>query len=320
MGRQIEHILVADGDGGVRDTVAQVLRDDGFVVTGAAGSDEALSCYETEPIDLVICDIALADSHGRSLVEQIRAINADSQVIVMASHASMDSALDAIRVGAYDYLVKPFDTPELISAAARRALESVAMQKERQLLIASLTKNNRELERLNKFFRDMAIRDGLTGLYNHRYFNEALGQEVERARRYRRCLTVLFIDVDHFKAYNDTHGHQRGDDLLRALATLLTDNTRESDIVARWGGEEFVLMAPETDSAGGRSIAEHLRNAIADHPFHDGDTQPGGAVTVSIGVATIVDGNGTAQDVIFRADNAVYDAKRAGRNAVRVAD
>ena len=317
--RRVENILIADDDAAIRGLLAELLRDEGYEVAEAVSGEEALERYKTQPFDLILTDIRMAGMDGIALLQEVRSVNADAHVIIMTSHASMDTALSALKLGAYDYLLKPFESLDLVLTAVKRSVESVALQKERELLVASLTRNNLELERLNKFFREMAIRDGLTGLYNHRYFNEALAQEVERARRYRRQLAVLFIDVDHFKTYNDTHGHQRGDDLLRELGSILNKQIRESDLAARWGGEECVVMAPETDAEGARAIAEHLREAVASSPFFASESQPGGAVTVSVGVAVISLDEDDAASLIFRADQAVYEAKRAGRNVVRLA-
>ncbi len=319
MNRAVEKVLIVDDDAAIRGLLAELLRDDGYEAVEATGGDDALERYKAMPFDLILTDIRMAGMDGITLLKEVRAVNADAHVIIMTSHASMDTALSALKLGAYDYLMKPFESLDLVLAAVARALESVRLQKERELLVASLTRNNLALERLTKLFRERAIRDGLTGLYNHRYFNEALAQEAERARRYSRQLAVLFIDVDHFKTYNDTHGHQRGDDLLRELGTILKNKIRDSDLAARWGGEEFVVLAPETGVEGAQAIAENLRAQVAASPFFESESQPGGAITISIGVAVMDPAEDDTSSLIFRADQAVYEAKRAGRNLVRVA-
>src|SRR4029450_1011311 len=133
--------------------------------------------------------------------------------------------------------------------------------------------------------RRLASTDGLTEVYNHRTFQERLSQEIARADRYRRPLSVLMIDVDHFKVYNDTCGHPQGDIVLQDLARLLREMTRTSDTVARYGGEEFAIILPETDSVGAQKTAQRLREQVERYPFPGQDLMPGGTLTISIGVA-----------------------------------
>lgn len=317
--RMAGKILVVDDDQAIRGVVSEVLTDDGHQVVTVASAEEALRLFQNDDFGLVMSDIRMSGMNGIQLLQEVRALETEAQVVIMTSHASIETAIQALKLGAYDYLVKPFESLELISNTASRALESLMLARERDLLVASLTRNNAELERLNKFFRELAIRDGLTGLYNHRYFHEALSAEVDRARRYNRELSILFIDVDYFKSYNDTHGHQKGDELLKELAELLQANVRDSDIVARWGGEEFVVMAPETNCNKAKEMAEGLRAKVAAHPFNNRETQPTGCMTVSVGVASLL-ADGTDRSLVFRADKAVYAAKGKGRNAVCVAD
>lgn len=172
-----------------------------------------------------------------------------------------------------------------------------------------LTKANRRLETL-------AITDGLTGLFNHRHFRELLRKEIRRQERGRRPFSILMLDVDHFKNYNDTHGHPAGDEVLKGLARILTDNTRKSDVVARYGGEEFILMLTETAPPAAEQIAEKLRSLIAEHAFAHAPEQPMGCVSVSMGLATWPDDALRQEDLIEIADQALYIAKRRGRNQV----
>lgn len=161
----------------------------------------------------------------------------------------------------------------------------------------------------------LALTDGLTGLANYRSLVQTLDREVERADRYGRPLGLLLLDVDHFKQVNDTHGHQRGDEVLVELARRVTAEMRDVDAVARYGGEEIVVVLPETDIAGAEQAAERIRLAVRDQPFGSGD--PRVRVTVSIGVAVHGGGSGSAKGLLRQADEALYDAKRAGRDTWR---
>lgn len=312
------HILVVDDDAAIRGIVSEVLSDDGHVIEEACSAEEALLRLEDGGIDLVMTDIRMSGMDGLSLLREIRTDNDVVQVIIMTSHASIDSAVGALKAGAYDFLTKPFESLDVISATVKRALDAVRLANERNLLVATLTRNNAELERMNNFFRDLAIKDGLTNLYNHRHFQEALSTEVERAKRYSRDVSILFIDVDHFKNYNDRHGHPRGDDVLRTIAKILTEHSRDTDIVARWGGEEFVILLPETSESAATKLAETLRSAVSSFPFQGRETQPRGIVSISAGVATLQK-DGCQKSLVARADAAVYQAKASGRNRVCVA-
>lgn len=161
-----------------------------------------------------------------------------------------------------------------------------------------------------------AITDGLTGLYNHRFFREHLEVEMERADRYSHNLSLIILDIDNFKHYNDSYGHPQGDELLKELADLLQKCVRESDLACRYGGEEFALILPETNKEAATALAERLRKDIQDHPFPHKETQPLGAVTVSIGVAASPVDAKDMEKLIKKADDALYRAKTTGRNRV----
>jgi diguanylate cyclase (GGDEF)-like protein len=170
-------------------------------------------------------------------------------------------------------------------------------------MVARLRESRDDLERLS-------VTDGLTGLYNRRHLNETLDNEVRRASRHERHFAVLMADLDHFKQYNDTHGHLAGDRALARVAALLRETTRDVDYVARYGGEEFFVLMPETELTGAVKVAERIRERIA------GKIIGGGRVTVSLGVAAFPAHGETPEALIASADAAMYAAKREGRNRV----
>ena len=165
---------------------------------------------------------------------------------------------------------------------------------------------------------DMSLRDPLTGLFNRRYLEEVLETEVRRAGRYNLPLAVTMIDVDHFKAYNDRHGHPRGDEALREVAQRLRDQVRRTDVVTRYGGEEFAVVLPVTSKAHARLIGEKLRAGIAAVPFGVTREWAGDPLTISVGVAGCPDDATSLGDLLRAADAALYAAKRAGRNRVEL--
>ncbi|HEB75098.1 MAG TPA: diguanylate cyclase [Nitrospirae bacterium] len=161
----------------------------------------------------------------------------------------------------------------------------------------------------------LATTDGLTGLNNHRMFQDRLSEEIQRAERYKSKLFLLLIDIDHFKRFNDTYGHQTGDDVLRTMAQIIKGSIRKVDFAARYGGEEFVLILPETDCGHTFTVAERIRKAVMDYPFNLKDGTKAG-LTVSIGVACFPEDSAEKEDLIRKADTALYFAKGLGRNKV----
>lgn len=166
----------------------------------------------------------------------------------------------------------------------------------------------------------LALTDALTDIWNRRYFEQRYRDEFMRAHRYHRALAVLMIDLDGFKSYNDTYGHLTGDQVLQTVAQVLRANLRQSDVLCRYGGDEFVVLLPESDLAHALIVAEKLRLAIAAEPFPAGENRAVGGITVSIGVAAYTESGSDEQTILKNADNALYSAKKAGRNRIFGAD
>ena len=165
--------------------------------------------------------------------------------------------------------------------------------------------------------KQLARTDGLTGLLNHRAFHEALVYELQRTFRYPAPLSLLMIDVDHFKSYNDAHGHPAGDTVLRTLAKLFADVLRTTDQVARYGGEEFAIVLPDTDKNQAIGVAQKLCEMIRAHEFHGASqSQPLGRVTISVGIASSPENGMDAQELVSAADEALYRSKALGRDRV----
>jgi diguanylate cyclase (GGDEF)-like protein len=173
-----------------------------------------------------------------------------------------------------------------------------------------------QLEKSYAALQETASRDGLTGLFNRRELDSKLGEELARCKRYGHALSLLLVDLDHFKVINDSYGHPAGDKVLRGIADIIRGPARRSDVVARYGGEEFAVIMPETEKSGAQVFAERIRLAVAGHTFSI-DNKPPLNVTVSVGVAGFPGDAGTDAALIAAADSALYDAKRAGRDCVR---
>ena len=222
--------------------------------------------------------------------------------------------------------------------AVENLLRQFRLDRQNQQLLDDLALRNQELERLNHSLEQavgrrtrelaeanarlaqLAVTDGLTGLYNHRHFHERLGLEVERSGRSGLPLALFMIDVDHFKRYNDGNGHPAGDEVLRQLARLLADGRRVNDFVARYGGEEFAVVLVDTPKLTAFQVAERLRERVAGHAFPASRGKDGpGRLTISVGVAGFPDDAADSEGLVRAADEALYKAKHAGRDRVVLA-
>ena len=172
------------------------------------------------------------------------------------------------------------------------------------------------ISRLYEQVRNLSITDPLTSLYNRRFLMEKLASEIDRCQRYERSLSLMMADIDHFKKYNDTHGHQRGDELLRLVAAEFHSLVRKPDFIARYGGEEFAVVMPETDCRKAFHLAERIRESIATLPAPGAESQPEERITVSIGIAEFPSHAADMASLIKKADDALYRAKSEGRNRV----
>lgn len=309
-------ILIADDEPSMRSMLSQLLQEEGYQVIEAESGDDALAKFQQHLCPLVITDIRMPGLNGIELLHEIKRIKPGTLVIIITSYASTESVIATLRAGAYDYLTKPFEEISQITSVVGRAAEQIALTTENIYLIDKLKKSNLELARLNTIFKEQSIRDGLTELYNHRRFQEALALEIERGRRYQRTFSLIFFDVDNFKIYNDTHGHLEGDRLLQTLAQLTDKRIRKVDLLARYGGEEFIILLPETTAPQALQLAENIRIMIAEHPFPGRESMPGGNVTVSIGVANFPDDGKDGPSLVKNADRKLYQAKHSGRNRV----
>ena len=308
------NILIVDDEIAIRELVGEILAGEGHEVTLAEDGEDALEKFKRTWHEIVFSDFRMPKMNGIELLGAIKEINENTQFVIMTSHASINNSIDALKLGAFDYILKPFDDLDVVTDAANRAIANLSGIRRQQDLVNTLARKNQDLESLNKEFRELAIRDGLTGLFNYRYAQERLEEEFDRATRFERELSVLFIDLDHFKFFNDAHGHQAGDEILQILSGIMTKSVRESDTLARWGGEEFIVIALETAREDACRLAERIRMSVIEYSFPNAEQQPLGLISLSIGVASRSDGTDSYEKLLRLADDAVYSAKDAGRN------
>jgi two-component system cell cycle response regulator len=265
--------------------------------------NEALFRSAEGNYDLVLVSLNLQEFDGLRLCSQIRSLERTRNLPILALAESDSTAKLArgLEIGVNDYLVRPIDKNEMLAR------------------VRTQIKKKRYTERLRDNMQlsiELAINDGLTGLFNRRYMETHLGTLVDQSAARGKPITVLVLDIDYFKAINDSYGHDAGDDVLREFSLRIRKATRNIDLACRYGGEEFVIVMPETDMAVATAVAERLRRRIATEPFAIQKGARHLEVTISIGIAALSGVGDDAATILKRADQALYRAKRDGRNRV----
>ncbi len=292
-------ILVVDDDPFSANLITTTLRSAGFASSPCTDPTQALATIEADRPQLIILDVDMPVLDGIALCRTVRAHPAMqlTPILFVTRRGDANQRVAGLEAGANDYIAKPFDPRELVARVRSHLQRLAALQ-------------------------DMAVRDGLTRCFNHKYFKTRLSQEVARSLRYGSALSLAMFDVDHFKQVNDTFGHPAGDAVLAQLAGLALASVRSSDLVARYGGEEFAILLVEAGAKEAGIVANRLRERVAAHAvMHQGAGAAAPVelrVTVSAGVAQLKRGESVAS-LLQRADVALYEAKAWGRNQVRVA-
>jgi two-component system, cell cycle response regulator len=296
-------VLLVEDSTAIRALVRKMLAAGGHTVVEAAGGAAALAACRQQQPDVVLLDVEMPEMSGWDVLAAMKADPdlRDVPVVFLTGRSDTTDIVDGLRLGAHDYLRKPCEPTELL-ARVQAAARVKRLQDE-------LRQRNQELDLISRT-------DALTGLHNRRHVEEYLARLVSLARRNAEPIAVLIIDIDHFKSVNDGHGHDAGDAVLREVADRMVRSVRLEDMVGRWGGEEFLVVLPNTGADGAGELAERLRRVVADEPCQLGD---GGSIQVTISVgcaASLMDDAGT---LVRSADVAMYRAKESGRNRVVVA-
>lgn len=295
-------VLVVDDDAVNRQLASDTLAAAGYDVSSAVDGVEALERVRREPPDLLILDVMMPRMNGLEVCRIVKSVASDTfiPIILVTVKSDVDSKVAGLKLGADDYIGKPYNPLEL-----RARVESMLRIKALQDRINA---KRRELEALS-------LTDELTGLLNHRAMQKRLKDEFSRAQRYNDPLSILMIDIDHFKAVNDAHGHLVGDRVLAEIAHTLVGSVREIDVAARYGGEEFLIILPQTHFAGSLAVAERIWRAVGEHRFSVEGVDL--RLTISVGVSFFPNKSVTSPDrLVALADEALYQAKRDGRNRI----
>jgi diguanylate cyclase (GGDEF)-like protein len=281
--------LIVDDDIAVCDTLAETLTEHGYDCTIENNGLNVLTRLQTDFFDGVLLDLMMPKITGLELIQRIKEPFPELPVIIITGYGSIETAVQCMRAGASDFVTKPIDMA-VLDIRIKKAIE-------------------------HEQTRRLAYTDGLTSLANYRSFHARLQQEIERADRYHRPLSLIMLDIDYFKTYNDMHGHPQGDAILTQVAKLLAQTSRSSDIVARYGGEEFALILPETEQSSAEVLGNRLREEIEHFRFTGEEYLPSKILTISVGIATH-QRYASKEALIAAADAELYRAKREGRNRV----
>lgn len=294
----VSSILIVDDDTAIRDSLNEFIKMANYKSYQAASAEEALDLLKSVNINVVITDIMLPGLDGLELTDLVKK-GFDADVIVMTGYSGSYSYEEAINKGASDLVFKPVRYKELL-LRLKRVLREQGLTRERIQMLGKLQK--------------LAITDGLTNLYNSRYFYNQLDLEVDRSKRYKHPLSLLLLDIDHFKDYNDTYGHLEGDKVLHRIGEIIKSCLRKMDTAFRYGGEEFTIILPETNGEEAVTVAERIRTEIENEKYKP---RPGveAEKTISIGVSQY-QAEEKISAFIERADKAMYLSKEKGRNRI----
>lgn len=302
-------IIIIDDDPRMRKTLSDILKAKGYETLVAENGTEGLALLSRDSISLALIDLMLPDIPGLEVLNRIKAVSPATEAIILTGNATLDSAIEATNKGAFSYLRKPYDVEQLL-LHIRRAGEKQRAEERILRQNIELQRVNAELKALYEQAKSVSLHDSLTGLPNRRFLQIQMEKSCDATKRYGEQLSVIMLDIDHFKKYNDAHGHPEGDRLLAKLAKILSKEVRRADYVFRYGGEEFLIMLPRTAPAAACATAERLRRVVAS----------GAGITISCGVASFEDGIERPEELIEKADAALYRAKEKGRNRVEGSD
>ncbi len=295
-GTERERILVVGGDNEMRCTLCEQLSKN-YIIDIVETPEDAFNAVHNESYSVLMLPLDTLGIKNVEVVRKLKEVKSDTPMIVITTHYSVPLAIEAMKAGAYGYITKPFNFDEL------------------KLVIfhASEWHQLREEAKEKKVFQEMALIDSLTHIYNRRYFDQMLDQEVRRAIRYPQKFSLILIDLDNFKKYNDSYGHVAGDHVLSALGEFLTSISRNTDFLARYGGEELAIIAPHTDKNAASFLATRIVLLVANTAFGEASKMQ---ITMSVGVSTFGEDAKTKEDLIKCADEALYLAKKLGKNKV----
>lgn len=302
---EIPHILLVEDTEVDAKLVKNALEGETFHLTTVKNGKDVFSEVKLKDIDLILLDILLPDINGFEICRRLKKKHEDIQVVIVTCLDDLDSKIKGVELGADDFLVKPIIGREL------------------KARVKTLLEKKVHLDDLRTHYRvalGKSQLDWLTGLYNHGYFQQFLGYELKRSLEQEFPVSLIMIDVDDFKSYNDTLGHSAGDAILREMGQVVRNSIREMDFAARYGGDEFAVVLPYVNRDNAVAIAERIHKALTSHEFFHDESIKMENPTVSMGVAVFPEDATNKADLIIQADSMLYLAKQSGKNQYRISE
>ncbi|MDF1537175.1 MAG: diguanylate cyclase [bacterium] len=310
----VSKILIVEDNRGLNEILRKIVESEGYEAASAFTGTEALQMLtEDGPFDLILLDVMLPDPEsppgggmdGFEVCQRVKSEPTldDTMIFLVTVKDQPEDIMRGIDAGADDYITKPFNTTLLLAKIK-------AMLRIKNLSV--------ELKKKNRLLEEMAITDGLTGIPNYRFFIEKLDEEVKRSRRYKTPFSLIILDLDNFKEINDNYGHRHGDYVLREVAARLQQGLRETDLLARYGGDEFAMLLTQTDLEGGKNVADQVLERLSVPITTDGFEHH---ILASIGLVYHDSRKEiSGDDLIVAADNALYTAKEMGGDQIHISD
>jgi len=287
-------VLVVDDDKDITSLIYDYLDQKGFNVSTAARGGIALELFKKDIYNIVIIDLYMPDMSGTEVLKEIKRIKPDTEILMITGFGTIKDAVECIKLGAADFITKPIMLDHL-HMTINRIIEDARLREEAELA---------------SYYKQLSHLDGLTGLYNFRHLTASLKKEVERHLRYSHPLTIAMVDIDNFKGYNDSKGHEKGNELLVRLAHIFRHNTRNCDVLVRYGGEEFVIIFPETSLEEAEVVTKRILEAV----------KVSLGVSVTIGLTSLPKDTTDYKELIALSDKAMYWGKTHGKNQIVVYD
>jgi diguanylate cyclase (GGDEF)-like protein len=312
-------ILFIEDDPIIRSNYSKELKVHFKNVYEAPDAFKGYELYQEKKPHIMIVDINLPKMSGLELLKKIRKTDQNTKAIVLTAHTNKEFMLQAASLKLNEYLVKPVNRHDFRQALEKSVQEiesfnivSVTQDTCSDCLKNKIEKHIQELKEENEKLLELCVRDKLTGLFNRVKLDEVLEKQIQMAKRYKTTFSMILMDVDFFKSVNDCYGHKVGDDVLRELSSLLMKNIRKTDALGRWGGEEFMLLCPQSNEQQTKDLACKMKEKVANHHFKSIDRK----ITLSIGVCQYKE-KYTCEEMLMACDQALYQAKNEGRNKVK---
>jgi len=287
-------VLIVDDEQKTLDLIEEYLLGHDFDVTTAMNGEQAVAFVQKDLFHIAIVDLHLPGMTGSELLKSIKRIRPDIQAVMITGYGTIRDAVECMKLGASDFITKPILLDHL-HLTIRRILEEVRLKEEAELA---------------DYYRNLSRTDELTGMFNFRHLMSVLKKEVSRHLRYNRTMTLAMIDIDDFKMYNDAKGHEKGNELLVRLSRVFKHNTRNCDILTRYGGEEFIILLPETSIEEAVVVSERICSTVESTL----------EVSVTIGLSSLPKDSSNPHEVIKMADAAMYWGKAHGKNQIVIYD